>query len=227
MISIIIPTYNEKENLPTLFQKISNSLKGELFELIIVDDNSPDGTADFAEYLSKTYKFVKILKRSGKLGLATAIKDGLKLANGEIVLIMDADLSHPPEIIPKLLKAIDDKDIAIGSRLVEGGGVKNWPMHRKIISKGGDALARIALGVKVSDPMSGFFALKKEIFEKTKIRTTGYKILLNILYDNPNAKVAEVPYIFKDRFRGETKLGAKESINYIFDIFRIRAKAVK
>ncbi|MGV8084642.1 MAG: polyprenol monophosphomannose synthase [Candidatus Bilamarchaeum sp.] len=222
MISIIVPTYNEKENLPPLFSQISNSLKETDFELIIVDDNSPDQTAEFAGHLSKTYKFVRVLKRKGKLGLASAIKDGVKIANGEYLLVMDADLSHPPQTLPKLIDPIKSNDIVIGSRLMKGGEVKNWPIYRKIISRGADFIARLVLGINVSDPMSGFFIIKKDLFEKSRIKVKGYKILLNLLYDNKGAKIIEIPYTFKDRFRGKTKLDTKEMVNYLFDILRIR-----
>jgi dolichol-phosphate mannosyltransferase len=105
---------------------------------------------------------------------------------------------------------------------MKGGEVKNWPIYRKIISRGADFIARLVLGINVSDPMSGFFIIKKDLFEKSRIKVKGYKILLNLLYDNKGAKIIEIPYTFKDRFRGKTKLDTKEMVNYLFDILRIR-----
>lgn len=221
MISIIVPTYNEKESIRLLFDRISKVMKEE-FELIFVDDSSPDGTADEARKLSKKFSNVKLVSRKGKYGLSGAVFAGFRESKGEIILIMDADLSHPPEVIPQLLSNLPKYDIAIGSRLIKGGGVENWPIHRKLISIGADIISRCVIGSAVTDPMSGFFAAKRSIFEKTRLRTKGYKILLNILADNPDIKIIEVPYIFTDRIFGKTKLDFSEKLRYISDVLRIR-----
>lgn len=190
-------------------------------EIIVVDDNSPDGTATIVKQLSKKYDNIKLVQRKKKEGLSSAIVAGVTIASGDI-LVMDADLSHPPNVIPSMLSALNKSDLVIGSRMLKEAGVENWPFHRKLISKGAELLARILLGVNSSDPLSGFFAIKKDIFKKTKIRTKGYKILLNILADNPNLNVKEVPYTFKDRHAGKTKLNYSEILNFLFDIVRIK-----
>jgi dolichol-phosphate mannosyltransferase len=217
MLSIIIPTYNEKENIVILIPLLEKNLKGE-HEIIVVDDNSPDGTAAAAE----TFPGVRVVRRESKAGLTRAVLAGAAAANGELLLIMDADLSHPPEAVSKMLEAMGKADLVIGSRLIAGGGVEHWPFHRKLISKGADLLARLVLGVRASDPLSGFFLMKISFFKKTRFRTKGYKLLLNILADNPKIKIAEIPYVFKDRYSGKTKLGYGEMFTYILDLLRIR-----
>lgn len=221
MISVIIPTYNERGNVPPLVSRLAAVLpRGS--EMIVVDDNSPDGTAAVVEELSARFPALRLVKRAGKQGLTSAIVAGVSAAHGESIVVMDADLSHPPEAVPALASALRSCDLAIGSRLMEGGGVKTWPLHRRIISRGAESLARILLGVDVSDPMSGFFAVRRGIFIKTRFRTRGYKLLLNILADNPRMRVKEFPYTFSDRHSGSTKLGAAEMAAYVLDLLRLR-----
>lgn len=219
MLSIVIPTYNERENIAPLVTRLDNCLKD--YEIIFVDDNSPDGTADEIRSLSGKYP-VRVIGRKGKLGLTSAVVEGALAAKGGNVLVMDADLSHPPESAPLLSSALSSSDLVIGSRLAKGGGVENWPFHRKIISSVAEWLARLILGVRTTDPLSGFFAARKALFTKTRFRTKGYKLLLNMLADNPGIRISEVPYVFKDRYAGKTKLGALEIFNYLLDLLRIR-----
>jgi dolichol-phosphate mannosyltransferase len=219
MLSVVIPTYNERGNLEPLITRLAGAL-GPGSEIVIVDDNSQDGTAAAAEALAEKFP-VRLVKRQGKLGLASAVVSGVAAAKGDVIVVMDADLSHPPEKAPELAAALADCDLAIGSRLMAGGKVETWPLHRKMISWGAESLARIVLGVKVSDPLSGFFAVRKEFFLKTRFRAKGYKLLLNVLADNPGIRIREIPYVFSDRHAGETKLGAGEIINYLLDLFRI------
>lgn len=223
MLSILIPTYNEKDNIEPLVRALSNIIK-QKYEIIIVDDNSPDNTAAVVRKLSESHPNLRLLKRKQKQGLSKAIVAGVDVAKGEEILVMDGDLSHPPEAVPKLAASLQEYDLVIGSRLIKGGGVKNWPFHRKLISKGAETIARLLITTDCSDPLSGFFAIKKSVFKKTNIRTQGYKILLNILVDNPGIRIIEVPYTFKDRHKGKTKLGNKEIIEYILDIIRIKCK---
>ncbi len=221
MLSIIIPTYNERENIAPLVSRLEKALESE-HEIIIVDDNSPDGTADAVEKLRRDYPALRLVKRAGKKGLTSAVLAGADAAKGESLVVMDADLSHPPESVPSLASALESSDLVIGSRMMKGGGVEKWPIHRRMISKGADSLARLVLGIKCSDPLSGFFAVRKSVLAGTRLRTKGYKLLLNILADNRSIRVAEVPYMFRDRFAGKTKLGASEMLNFVFDLFRIR-----
>lgn len=222
MISILIPTYNERENIPLLFEELDAALKNqkEPYEFIVIDDNSPDKTAEAAQNLSKVYPS-RVLIRTQKSGLASAIMKGVKAAKGDKLVIIDADLSHPPELVPTLVLELKTFDLVIGSRHLPGGGVASWTTSRKLISDGATALARVIIGTNVTDPMSGFFAIKKSILEKTKLKVKGYKILLNILAQH-NLKITEVPYFFKDRKFGKTKLDSKEMANYVVDLLRLK-----
>jgi dolichol-phosphate mannosyltransferase len=164
-LSIIVPTYNEAENIGELIERIETSLKGLDFEVIVVDDSSPDGTAEIAEELGRAYRNVKVIKRPRKMGLASAALEGMREAKYRLIAVMDADLQHPPELLPKLLeRAKEGYDIVIASRYVEGGGVEGWSFWRRLISRGATLLAHTLLpktrGVK--DPMSGFFCVQKK-----------------------------------------------------------------
>ena len=223
MISIIIPTYNEKENIPVLIERISKNVDKKSTELIIVDDNSPDGTWKLVEEVHKKHSWVRLLKREGKKGLTSAVLDGITVSKGENIVVMDADLSHPPEKLSEVIELItnSDTDLVVCCRNIKGGGVKNWPIHRKIISMGATFLAKFFLGIKCSDPMSGFFAVKKSIITKTKFKTKGYKILLNILAKQPTLNVKEIPYVFEDRFAGKTKLDNREMLTFLSDLLTL------
>ena len=222
-ISVIVPTYNERENLEELFDRISRALEGYEYEIIIVDDDSPDGTWEFAQQLGKRYP-VKVIHRTNEKGLSSAVIRGFREASGDVFVVMDADLQHPPEVIPELLKAIEDgADVAIASRYVPGGGVKNWYWYRKLISKGAIMIGRLALPKirNVKDPVSGFFALRREVVEGVNLNPVGFKILMEILIKGKYGKVAEVPFTFGLRKAGESKLGTKTMLNYLRHVYRL------
>jgi dolichol-phosphate mannosyltransferase len=215
-LSIIVPTYNEAENVRELIERVEASLKGLDFEVIVVDDSSPDGTAEIAEELGKIYGNVKVVKRPRKMGLASAVLDGMKVAKHELIAVMDADLQHPPELLPKLLeKAREGYDIVVASRYVEGGGIEEWGFWRRLISRGATFLAHAFLpktrGVK--DPMSGFFLFRRGVVEGIELNPIGYKLLLEVLVKGRYEKVIEVPYVFKVRKRGKANWGSRISSN--------------
>lgn len=218
----MIPTYNERENLEELVRRTSSacSKTGMNFEIVIVDDNSPDGTGQVAESMAETFN-VKVVHRAGKLGLSTAVLEGFKASKGTILVVMDADLSHPPERISDMVQRIakGGADMVIGSRYVEGGHVENWPIHRKLISKAATLLARGL--TKVKDPMSGFFAIRKEVIEGVELDPVGYKIGLEILVKGRISSVEEVPITFADRKAGKSKLGASVTLKYIDHCIRL------
>ena len=224
MISVIIPTYNERENLKKIIPMIHDVLKDRDYEIVVVDDNSPDGTWEIAKELSKEYP-VKLLMREERRGLATAVIDGIKIAEGKIIVVMDADLQHPPEYIPRLIEPIinDGVDLVIGSRYVKGGKIKEWGFVRRLISKGATFLSHIAVlklrGIK--DTMSGFFALKKSAIEGVELNPLGYKILLEILVKGNIRRVREVPYVFEKRYAGESKLGSREIFGYVKHLIQL------
>lgn len=213
---MIIPTYNEKNNLDELVKRVSESLRsaGLEPEIVIVDDNSPDGTGARAEELAKEHN-IKVVHRSGKLGLSSAVLEGFAAASGDILVVMDADLSHPPEKIPEMVAQITSgkAEMAVGSRHVPGGSIENWPFYRKLVSKGATILARPLTNVK--DPMSGFFAIRRSVIDGVKLDPVGYKIGLEILVKGKYSKVVEVPILFANRKAGQSKLGGAVMLKYI------------
>ncbi len=224
-ISIVIPTYNEKDNIRPLAEGIAGALDGQDYEVVIVDDNSHDGTAELALLLSERYN-IKVIKRIGKRGLASAIVDGIAEAKGDVIAVMDADLQHPPEVLTQMVKEIDNgAELVVASRYVTGGSSEGWGLTRKVISKGATLLAHLFLPQTrcVKDPMSGFFAFRRYIISGKDLKPVGYKILLEILVLGKYQKVAEVPYSFKLRSHGKSKLGLRQEVDYlrhIFDLMR-------
>jgi len=221
-VSIIVPTYNERENISKLLNRIfsifrKNKINGEV---IIVDDNSPDGTGLLAKKLIKKYRNLKVLHRKEKMGLSSAILDGLKIMNGKILGVMDADLSHPPEMIPLMLDIMknENADFVIGSRYVRGGKIKGWDFYRKTVSKVGTLLSKIFTNVK--DPMSGFFLIKSKCVKGIQFNPTGFKICLEFIIKANYNKIIEVPITFIERKKGKTKIGFKEYFNYLHHLYR-------
>lgn len=223
MLSIILPTYNEKDNLPVLIEKINDACRksGIKYEIIVVDDNSPDGTGRLADSLSRHNSRIKVIHRRGKLGLGSAVMDGARTSRGEYICIMDADLQHDPEDIPKLYSAVKHSNIVIGSRYVKGGRNELGTI-RTAISLGASLLARLILGISVKDPESGFAVIKKSVFENAGLNPRGFKINLELMYKS-GEKVKEVPITLKKRIHGETKLGMNEIVNYLILLMRLRS----
>jgi dolichol-phosphate mannosyltransferase len=215
MISIVTPTYNERENIRLLIEGISQAMSGRKYEIIVVDDNSSDGTGEIAKQLSKDYP-VKILMRNGKFGLASAILTGFEHAKGKIIGVIDADLQHPPEYLLEFVKAIEqgDCDVAVGSRYTNGGGIDGWTKKRLLTSKVAVLLAKPLVG-GVHDPMSGFFFLKRSVIEGVRLNPTGYKLGLEILVKGKYRKLKEIPYTFKQRKNGASKLNKSEIFSYL------------
>ncbi|MBN1643322.1 MAG: glycosyltransferase family 2 protein [Dehalococcoidales bacterium] len=219
--SIIIPTYHERDNISPLIERIADAMAGRDYEIVIVDDNSRDGTYDIVKKLSSSYP-VRIIVRENERGLGSAVVHGIKNTQGKRVVVMDADLQHPPEVLPSLVGKIEGgADIAVGSRYVPGGGCEGWSRTRKIISAGAGAIAHIFLPStrNIKDPMSGFFAFRRDIVDPEKLNPIGYKILLEILMEAKSRNVAEVPFTFVSRSAGESKLNARQQIDYLKHIF--------
>jgi len=216
MLSIIVPTYNESRNIEELLTRISKALKpiNIPFEVLIVDDNSPDGTAQVAEALKSRFN-INVVRRPRKDGLASAVMSGFKLATGDILSVMDADLSHPPEAIPEMYREINsgNADIVVGSRYVEGGASASWPWYRRLISSFARLLARPITAVK--DSGTGFFMLRRSVIEGADINPRGFKVLIEILAKGNYSKAKEVPILFNDRAKGQSKLGIKEVLEYL------------
>ena len=229
-IFISIATYNEKENIEKLIRDIFG-LNIENFSIIIIDDNSPDGTGVIVENLKKEFPTLYLISRSGKLGYGSASIAGFKkaLAHGaEIIISLDADFSHNPRVIPELIRAIEEgNDVVIGSRRVRGGEVIGWSLWRKFASAGAMLTAQIILGIKTKDLTSGFRAYRRNVLEKINldtIKSNGYSFLEELIYlvEKNDFRIKEVPITFVDRRFGQSKLSKKEIIKFFITIFRIK-----
>ena len=228
-VSIIVPTYNESQNILSILRSIESNLpKNKPVETIVVDDNSPDGTGNIVEEYVKTVKKITgytigVIRRKAKEGLSSAILKGIESSNGQTIVVMDSDLSHPPDIIPKMLDVLDNSeyDIVVASRYVKGGTVSGWPIKRKLMSKIATKIAQHGLGIEQKDPLSGFFAFKRKILDGLKLDAIGYKVLLEILVKTKGVRVKEIPYTFANRMQGESKLGASTIFDYIRSVWKL------
>jgi dolichol-phosphate mannosyltransferase len=216
-ISIIIPTYKEKENIGCLVERIHNNLAKYDYEIVIIDDNSSDGSEELVADLVRRYP-VKIIVRKNKRGLSSAVVDGIASTDSENVIVMDADLQHPPEVLPDIVKALENHDFVMASRYIKGGSPGEWKLSRKIVSKGATLLA-LPLAPKVKDPMSGFFGFKRSVVNIASLSPTGWKIGLEILVRSKFKAVTEVPYTFVPRAHGESKLSRRIMTEYLKQLF--------
>ena len=228
-VSILVPTYNESQNIVGLLRSVAEHLPKNLrIETIVIDDNSPDGTGRIVEdYIRNVQRAANhamgIVHRRAREGLGSAILRGIQHSTGSWIVVLDSDFSHPPSLIPKLIEAIRHPhcDIAVASRYTRGGAVSGWPLRRKVISRVATRIAKTGLGVKQDDPMSGFFAFKKSVVDGLKLDGLGYKMLLEILVKARGATVREIPYTFTDRRAGDSKLGAGTVIDYCRSVWRL------
>ncbi|MDD4322181.1 MAG: glycosyltransferase family 2 protein [Dehalococcoidales bacterium] len=226
-VTVVVPTYNESENISPLVGQIAKSISGYDYEILFVDDNSTDGTFEAIEALKGEYPVRAIVRRDEK-GLASAVVKGFENARNDLIVVMDADLQHPPEIIPRLLDALEGgADLAVGSRYTPGGGCSEWSGLRKLISRGAIMLAGMALpkARKVKDPMSGFFALKRKVITGIRLDPIGYKILLEVLVLGKYNQVIEVPFQFQLREQGESKLNLNQQYEYLRHLLRLSIRS--
>lgn len=223
-LSIVVPTYNEALSLGDLCRAVQAAMSQSpySYELIIVDDNSPDGTAERARELSKDYP-IQVLQRPGKLGLSSAVVDGWKMATGQVLAVTDADLSHDPTVFPSMVASIleGEAEVAVGSRYIPGGGFGNWPYHRRVISQVAVILGSVICPVR--DVTSGFVALRRSVIEDVALNPIGFKIGLELLVRGRYTRFCEIPYVFMDREKGSSKLGWKEIRNYLVQLGQLVA----
>jgi dolichol-phosphate mannosyltransferase len=225
-LSIVVPTYNERERLEELVSAVAGVFADHRIrgELVVVDDNSPDGTGAIADGLTSRFP-VQVVHRSGKLGLGSAVIEGFGRARGPVLGVMDADLSHPPSILPGMLAALQalDVDAVVGSRYIPGGGAKDWPFLRLAMSRFACVLAWPLTPVR--DATSGLFLARRAAIEGVKISAAGFKICLELLMRSRIASIAEVPYVFADRAAGESKMTTREAMGYFVqlrDLYTLR-----
>ncbi|MFC1662636.1 polyprenol monophosphomannose synthase [Patescibacteria group bacterium] len=233
MVAVIAATYNERDNIEILITRLEKVLNDHDYRIIIVDDNSPDGTGQkVKEHQQKNDRLI-LIERPSKLGLGTALKAGINRAlevDAERIITMDADLSHPPETIVEMLSL--DYDIVVGSRYVPGGGVKGWNWTRRLTSSTANYLANRLTGLAVRDTTGSFRCFKREAFDKFDInlvKSEGYSFLIDILWhcQQSGLSIHEIPIIFMNRTRGSSKISTKEIWLAIKTIFRLTLKRIR
>ncbi|MEM2759533.1 MAG: polyprenol monophosphomannose synthase [Nitrososphaerales archaeon] len=232
-LAVVIPTYNESENLVSLIESLEHVLKNVEMEssVVIVDDASPDGTGEIAEGLAEEYRNIVVLHRSSKMGLGSAYKDGFTYAlqklNVDIILQMDADSSHDPKYIHDMVKALSEgRDVVIGSRRVSGNAIIGWNYYRKLISSIGNSVARTMCGLSTKDVTSGYRAFRSHCLRKMNINTIksqGYAFQVEMLCRLERLKynICEIPITFVDRKEGKSKLNSKEMLGFLATCVRI------
>lgn len=228
-LSLVIPTYKERDNIKNVVRILSQLLDEAIpgnYELIIVDDDSPDRTWEVAQSLMEVYPQLQVMRRQQERGLSSAVIRGWQVARGRVLGVIDGDLQHPPEILTQLLSAIEQgADLAVASRHVEGGGVSSWSVVRRFLSRGAQVLGLTILpGVlgRVSDPMSGYFMVRRSAIAGVTLNPVGYKILLEVIGRGKVSEIAEVGYVFCERKQGESKVTWKQYVDYIHHLLRLR-----
>jgi dolichol-phosphate mannosyltransferase len=218
-LSIIVPTYNERDRLEHLVRAVFGTLQACRIagEVVVVDDNSPDGTGALADRLAETYP-LRVVHRAGKLGLGTAVIAGFGVASADLLGVMDADLSHPADAVPGMLAVLDStgSDMVVGSRYIPGGGSKDWSALRSLMSMFACRLA--APITPVRDATSGFFIVRRPSIEGVEISAGGFKICLELLVRGRIRAVAEAPYVFVGRTAGESKMNVREALGYLVQL---------
>jgi len=221
-LTVVIPTYNERDRLAELvgqlFAAASSIAPTPLnLEVVIVDDNSPDGTGQLADELARTHN-LRVIHRSGKLGLGTAVVAGFHVASAPVVGVMDADFSHPPSLISKLYLAFKktNADVLVASRYIPGGSTPDWPFSRRLMSRVACLLARPLSPIR--DAASGFFLIRADIAKTVSIKAGGFKICLELVVRGWPTRLAELPYRFDDRELGESKMSKREAAGYLIQL---------
>lgn len=220
-LAVVIPTYNEKENVPVVLSALARSLYGVDWEAIIVDDDSPDGTAESVREMAATNPRIHVIERIGRRGLSSACIEGMLSTSAPYIAVIDADMQHDETVLPKMLEKIRDEhlDLVVASRNLASGGMGEFSRGRVWLSNLGNRVSRLVCHCDISDAMSGFFVIDRHFFQEIVHRLTGsgFKILVDILASSRRpVRVAEVPYRFRNRARGESKLDVNVELEYLF-----------
>jgi dolichol-phosphate mannosyltransferase len=231
---IIIPTYNELENIKLIIPTILNIRYKDSIDILVVDDNSPDGTASFVEEYSKTFEHVKLLKREKKMGLGTAYIAGFKYAllhGYDFIFEMDADFSHDPKEIKNFLKVIRDYDLVLGSRYVDGINVLHWPMSRLLLSYFANIYTRLVTSMPIKDATGGFKCFRRKVLESInldKIKSNGYAFQIEMTFKayKKGFKIKEIPIVFSDRVKGTSKMSKKIVREAVFLVWKLRISSL-
>jgi dolichol-phosphate mannosyltransferase len=229
LLSLVIPTYKERDNIENVVNILTTLLNQAIpgnYELIIVDDDSPDRTWEVAQSLISDYPQLRVMRRQEERGLSSAVIRGWQAATGRVLGVIDGDLQHPPEVLTQLLEKIEKgADLALASRHVDGGGVSSWSVIRRFLSRGAQVLGLVILpGVlgRVTDPMSGYFMIRRSAIANATLNPVGYKILLEVIGRGQIGEIAEAGYVFRERTEGESKVTWKQYIEYIQHLIRLR-----
>jgi dolichol-phosphate mannosyltransferase len=229
--SLVIPTYNEGRNIVAMLERLIPLLDGmyaDRYEIIVVDDDSPDRTWEVAANFALAWPQVRVMRRQGERGLATAVIRGWQVAGGEVIGVIDGDLQHPPEVLLQLLAEIGEgADFAIASRHVAGGGTSDWGFGRRLLSRGAQVLGLAiapAIVERVSDPMSGYFLVRRQALTGIELNPKGYKISLEVLGRGRIDRIAEVGYVFQERVEGESKVTGRQYVDYIHHLLKLRSR---
>jgi dolichol-phosphate mannosyltransferase len=225
-VSVITPTFNEAENLPILVERLHRALDGVTHEIVVADDDSPDRTWEVAEALAADDPSITVMRRFHDPGLSASVLDAMTVARGETLAVIDADLQHDPSILPEMVRRVreGEADVVVGSRSTVGGGYGDWAAGRRLVSWVATLIARVLLRVPVSDPMSGYFVVSRDAYERTaaQINPRGFKILLEFVGRNRSLRVQEIGYEFANRVHGETKLNRSVIRSYLLGVAELR-----
>ncbi len=219
-LSIIVPTFNESDNVAEVVERLDVSLKGLSWEAIFVDDDSLDGTAERVREIARQDRRIRCLQRIGRRGLSSACTEGMLASSAPYLAVMDADCQHDEAVLPRMLQILkaNDADIVVGSRYVDGGGIGDWNANRAKMSRFATRLSHLVIKQDLSDPMSGFFALRADVLNPAvrRLSNIGFKILLDLMASSPQKlRLKEVPYEFRSRHAGESKLDSQAMWDYL------------
>src|SRR5450755_1041673 len=233
-VSLVLPTYNEGKNIAAVVAQLApvlDSVPNLQYEIIVVDDDSPDRTWETALSLCDKFPKLRVIRRQGERGLSTAVIRGWQVAQGRILAVMDADLQHPPEVVANLCREMSrGAELAVASRHVEGGGVSDWSLARRVISRCAQLIGLAILPevtARVSDPMSGYFMISRKSIAGRELNPLGYKILIEVLGRGKVDWISEVPYTFRERVEGSSKVTNKIYLEYFLHLLRIRMYLLK
>lgn len=233
-VSVVLPTYNEARNIGAMIERLTALLSarfGDGYELIVVDDDSPDRTWEVALALTATHPRLRVVRRLDERGLSTAVIRGWQVAHGELLAVIDADLQHPPEVLTHLCEQVEDgADLAVASRHVPGGGVGDWSLWRRLVSRVAQLIGLVILPAvlgRVSDPMSGYFVVRRRALAGVVLHPLGYKILIEVLGRGRVRRVDETAYVFRERAEGESKATLRVYVEYLRHLLRLRVATLR
>ena len=219
-LTIVVPTFNERDNVMEIVQRLDPCLRGYAWEVVFVDDDSPDGTADRIREMARQDRRIRCIQRIGRRGLSSACTEGMMASSAPYLAVMDADCQHDETALPRMVELLKagEADIVVGSRYVDGGGIGNWNAGRAKMSRFATRLSRLVIKQDLSDPMSGFFAFRADVLNPAvrNLSNLGFKILLDLLASSPRPlRLKEVPYEFRNRHAGESKLDSQAMWDYL------------